>query len=56
MTVKQLAEYLQINEKLIYRLIKEKDLPGFRLGYEWRFKKSDIDKWIEKRKKESKKE
>ena len=49
MTIKEVAKYLKMNEKTIYNLIKKKELPAFKLGGNWRFKKSIIDKWIEER-------
>ena len=47
LTVKQVAEYFQVTEKTIYKLSQSGDLPGFKIGGSWRFKKADIDKWIE---------
>ncbi len=48
MTVKEVAEYLKITEKTAYRLTAEGKLPGFKVGGAWRFRKSEIDKWIER--------
>lgn len=47
MTVKELAEYLKIAEKIAYRFASEKKIPGFKVGNAWRFKKRGIDLWIE---------
>jgi len=49
MTIKEVAKYLKMNEKTIYNLIKKKEIPAFKVGGNWRFKKSIIDKWIEER-------
>ena len=46
MTVKELADYLKIAEKTAYRFALEKKIPGFKVGAAWRFRKSEIDKWI----------
>jgi len=46
MTIKQVAEYLQVDEKTIYRLAQKGEIPCFKIGYTWRFKER-IDKWIE---------
>jgi excisionase family DNA binding protein len=48
MTVKELAEYLKIAEKTAYRFAAEGKVPGFKVGSAWRFKKKEVDKWIEK--------
>lgn len=47
LTIRQVAEYLQVTERTIYNLAWAGKLPGFKVGNIWRFKKDDIDKWIE---------
>lgn len=49
MTIKDLSKYLQLCEITLYRLAKKGQIPGFKVGVLWRFKKSSIDEWIEKR-------
>jgi len=49
-TVKQLAEYLQVTPQSIYNLLTDENIPGFKVGRRWRFKKDDIDKWIYEKK------
>jgi excisionase family DNA binding protein len=51
LTLKEIAEYLKLAEKTAYRLAAEGKLPGFKSGGSWRFKQSDIEKWIEQNKK-----
>jgi excisionase family DNA binding protein len=48
MTIKELAAYLKMAEKTLYRLSSEGVVPGFKVGGAWRFRKREIDKWIEK--------
>ena len=50
MTVREVAGYLNVDEKTVYRLAKRGDLPGFKVAGTWRFKKDDIDDWIERQK------
>lgn len=50
LTLKELAEYLKLTEKTGYRLAAEGKLPGFKVGGSWRFKKIDLEKWIENQK------
>lgn len=50
MTVREVAGYLNVDEKTIYRLAQRGDLPGFKVAGTWRFKKRDIDQWIEQQK------
>jgi len=55
LTLKEVAEYLKLAEKTAYRLAAEGKLPGFKVGGSWRFKREDIEKWIEQRKANEKK-
>jgi len=47
MTVRELAGYLKLNEKTAYRLVSEGKIPGFKVGGSWRFKRAEIENWIE---------
>ena len=47
LTIKEVAEYLRITEKTAYRLASERMIPGFKVGGSWRFRKGDIDAWID---------
>lgn len=47
MTVKQLADYLQLNELTIYKKVQLGEIPVVKLGRSLRFKKNIIDKWLE---------
>lgn len=46
MTVDEVADYLRINEKITYCLVADSKLPGFRLGGICRFRRVDIEDWI----------
>jgi excisionase family DNA binding protein len=50
LTTEEVLEYLQVNLRTVYRLIKSKSIPAVRVGRQWRFKKHDIDAWLEGRK------
>lgn len=52
LTLKEVAEYLKLAEKTTYRFAAEGRLPGFKVGGSWRFKRKDIDRWIEEQKNE----
>ena len=43
--VAELAEYLRVHPATVYRLLRRKQLPGFRVGGEWRFSLHEIDRW-----------
>src|SRR5271155_4087867 len=44
-TVKELSNYLRVHPSTIYRLLKEGELPGFKLGSDWRFNVEAIHRW-----------
>lgn len=52
LTLKEIAAYLKLAEKTAYRLAAEGKLPGFKVGGSWRFKREDIEDWINKQKKQ----
>lgn len=47
LTTEEVIEYLQVNLRTVYRLIKAGRLPAVRVGRQWRFRKSDLDAWLE---------
>ena len=46
LTIKDVAIYLKVTERTIYRLAAAKKIPAFKIGGSWRFSRSDIDSWI----------
>ena len=46
LTIKNVAEYLKVTERTIYRLAAAKKIPSFKVGGMWRFRQADIDAWI----------
>jgi excisionase family DNA binding protein len=45
LTIGDAAEYLKVHPSTIYRLLKKKQLPAFKVGRDWRFKREEIDRW-----------
>lgn len=45
--VKQVQDILKLSERTVFRLIKQGELKGFKVGREWRFEQGDIDAYIE---------
>ena len=46
LTIRQLAEYLMVSEKTVYRMLDRNELPAVRVGAQWRFRRLDIDAWL----------
>ena len=53
MTIGEVADYLKVTERTIYRLAGARQIPAFKVGGSWRFSKVDIDEWIKRQSMES---
>lgn len=47
LTLRDVAAYLKVDDRTIYRLAQARKMPAFKVGGRWRFRKADIDAWIE---------
>ena len=47
LTLDDLAEYLSVSRRTIYRLLGGNNLPAYRVGGQLRFRREDVDKWLE---------
>jgi excisionase family DNA binding protein len=54
MTLREVAEYLACHPVTIYRLAQNREIPAFRLGGNWRFKRSELGQWIAQRQRRAK--
>lgn len=50
LTIENLADYLQVNKKTIYRWIENGAIPCYKMHHQWRFKKENIENWLEEKK------
>lgn len=46
LTIREVADFLKVTERTIYRLAAAKKIPAFKVGGTWRFSRADIDRWI----------
>jgi len=46
MTPREAADYLSVHVRTIYRLAKNGEIPGRKVGGSWRFKKDTLDEWL----------
>jgi len=46
LTVKEVATYLVVTERTVYRLVKDRRFPAFKVGGQWRFKVDLIEAWM----------
>jgi excisionase family DNA binding protein len=49
MTIKDVADYLKLNYMTVYKLAQKGQIPAFKIGGAWRFKKDILDDWILKK-------
>ncbi len=45
LTVKEAADYLKVHPSTLYRLLKERRVPAFRVGSDWRLIREELDRW-----------
>jgi excisionase family DNA binding protein len=45
MTVRDLSEYLHVHISTIYRMLRQREIPAFRIGSDWRFNIESVDRW-----------
>ena len=45
LTVGEISDYLRVHRSTVYRLLKKGQLPGFKIGGDWRFTIEAIDQW-----------
>ena len=50
LTLPEVAQLLKVAEKTVYSMAQKGQLPAFKVGGQWRFKRVDLDQWIEQRK------
>ena len=51
LTLEQAAEILQVSKRTVHRLIQRKQMPGFKIGGQWRIRESEFKKWVEQNEK-----
>ncbi|MBX3329259.1 MAG: helix-turn-helix domain-containing protein [Nitrospira sp.] len=49
MTAIETCRYLKITQRTLYRYLRSRQIPAFKLGKEWRFVRSDLEQWIRER-------
>ncbi len=47
MTLEEIAKYLKIGKSTLYKMAREGKIPAVKIANQWRFRKEDIDKWLQ---------
>ena len=53
LTLPEIAQLLKVAEKTVYTMAQRGEIPAFKVRGQWRFKRVDIDSWIEQQKQAS---
>jgi excisionase family DNA binding protein len=48
MDIREASHYLGVSRETLYKYIYEDRIPAFKLGNRWKFKKTVLDRWMEK--------
>ncbi|MGA7869542.1 MAG: helix-turn-helix domain-containing protein [Candidatus Binatus sp.] len=49
LTVEEISELLRVHPSTIYRMLKRKEIPGFKVGNDWRFQTGNIRQWLDQK-------
>ena len=49
LTLEETAEFLHVHPSTVYRLLRNRSIPAFKIGSNWRFNQESIDRWIKER-------
>lgn len=49
MKAQEVADWLKVSNVTLYKLIEKEELPAFKVGGKWRFRREAIEEWIRKR-------
>ncbi|MFI3257697.1 MAG: PTS sugar transporter subunit IIA [Spirochaetales bacterium] len=49
LTIEEVAKYLRVSERTVYDWAQKGEIPSGKIGTVWRFKKSEIEKWVNER-------
>ena len=49
MSIREASEYLGISPDTLYRYVYQDRIPAFKLGNRWKFKKTILDRWMERK-------
>jgi len=49
MNIRQASQYLGVSTDTLYKYVYEEKIPAFKLGNRWKFKKTILDSWMERK-------
>ena len=49
LTLGEVAEFLRVHPSTVYRLVKKRHIPAFKMGADWRFNLESVERWVKER-------
>jgi excisionase family DNA binding protein len=46
MTLEEVAAFLRVHQSTVYRLLRTRSIPAFKMGSDWRFNQASIEQWV----------
>jgi excisionase family DNA binding protein len=46
LTLEEVADFLHVHPSTVYRLLKKRRIPAFKMGSDWRFNRESIEQWV----------
>jgi excisionase family DNA binding protein len=48
LTLEEVAQFLRVHPSTVYRLLRKRTIPAFKMGSDWRFNQESVERWIKK--------
>jgi excisionase family DNA binding protein len=48
LTLEEVAQFLRVHPSTVYRLLRERTIPAFKVGSDWRFNQESVERWVKK--------
>ena len=48
LTLEEVAQFLRVHPSTVYRLLRKRTIPAFKVGSDWRFNQESVERWVKK--------
>ena len=48
LTLEEVAQFLRVHPSTVYRLLRKRTIPAFKVGSDWRFNQESVENWVKK--------
>jgi len=53
LTLEAVAQFLRVHPSTVYRLLRKRSIPAFKVGADWRFNQDSVERWVKERESEN---